>query len=153
MTTKPSSIRRWIQASLLGLGLMGLTQCVDATAPSGTRSTFSIAPIWGSGASRALAIVDEGGFPLDRVRIILVRPVNDTVKDTTVTVHRGDPEIDLPLTINGTPGETLDVTLQFKSGETVLFEGSTQAQRDGNGHVRRWIGVHPRWNRLHLCET
>jgi hypothetical protein len=126
MTTKPSSIRRWIQASLLGLGMLGLTQCVDSTAPRGGRAAFSVVPVWGPGAARTLAIVDEGGLPLDRVRVILVKPVNDTVKDTTVTVHRGDSTFNLPLTVNGTPGETLDLTLQFKSGETVLFEGHAQ---------------------------
>jgi len=123
MTTKPSSIRRWIQASLLGLGMMGLTQCVDSTAPLGNRATFAVAPAWGPGAARTLAIVDEGGFPLDRVRIILVRPASDTLKDTTATVHRGDSTFNLPLSVIGTPGEKLGLTLQFKSGETVLFEG------------------------------
>ena len=112
-------------ASLLALGATGLTQCVDGTGPAGGSSTFGFTPGWKSGASRAMHLLEEGGLPLDRVRIILVRPVADTLKDTTITVHRGDPQIDLPLHVNVTPGVVLQVTLQFKSGETILFQGTS----------------------------
>jgi hypothetical protein len=122
--TNRSTIRRWIQALLLAAGVSGLTQCVDATGPTGGSSSFGIAPVWSGRASHALGVLDEGGFPLDRVRVILIRPVSDTVKDTTVTFHRADPAIDLPLTVRVGPGETLQAVLQFKSGETLLYEGS-----------------------------
>jgi hypothetical protein len=128
MTHKQPRIRRWIQASLLVLGATGLAQCVDGTVAPGGSSTFNVAPVWKGNASATLAILDEGGLPLDRVRIVLIRPVSDTVKDTTVTVHRGDPQIDLPLVVNVTPGVSLLVTLQFKSGETILFEGSATVE-------------------------
>src|SRR5689334_22667680 len=119
-----SLIRRWIQGSLIAVSAVGLTQCVDSI--SGARSefsTFGVAPVWSSGASRTLGVLDEGGFPLDRVRIILIRPVSDTLKDTTITIHRSDPQIDLPLTVRVVPGVTLEAIMQYKSGETILYEG------------------------------
>src|SRR3954471_4813476 len=124
-----SPLRRSIQALLLAISVVGLTQCVDSvTGPRSEYSTFGVTPVWGSRASHALGVLDEGGFPLDRVRVILVRPVNDTVKDTTVTLHRTDPGIELPLTVRVTPGVTLDAFLQFKSGETLLYEGHAQVE-------------------------
>ena len=117
--------RRWFRALLLAVGAAGLTQCVDGTTgPRSDSSTFGLTPVWGDRATHALGVLDEGGFPLDRVRIILIKPVNDTVKDTTVTMHRGDPQLDLPLTVRVVPGVTLQAILQFKSGETILYEGS-----------------------------
>ncbi len=118
-----SSIRRWIQALLLPFGIIGLTQCVDATGPRSEFSTFGVTPVWDSRASHTIGVLDEGGFPLDRVRIILIRPVSDTLKDTTITMHRSDPGIELPLTVRVVPGVTLEAILQFKSGETLLYEG------------------------------
>lgn len=118
-----SPIRRWVQAILLSIGVIGLTQCVDATGPRSEFSTFGVTPVWDSRASHTLGVLDEGGFPLDRVRIILIKPVSDTVKDTTITMHRSDPGIDLPLTVRVVPGVTLEAVLQFKSGETLLYEG------------------------------
>ena len=118
-----SLIRRWVQASLLTVGVAGLTQCVDGSGPQRQYSTFGITPVWSSEASHALGILDEGGFPLDRVRVILVRPVSDTLKDTTVTFRRTDPGIELPLTVRVVPGVQLEAVLQFKSGEVLLYEG------------------------------
>ena len=123
-----SSIRRWVRAVVLSIGAIGLTQCVDATVPRSEISTFGVTPVWNSRASHALGVLDEGGFPLDRVRIILVRPVSDTVKDTTITMHRSDPGIDLALTVRVVPGVVLEATLQFKSGQTLLYEGKASLE-------------------------
>jgi hypothetical protein len=124
-----SLIRRWVQASLLAIGVAVLTQCVDGTSgPQSDYSTFGITPVWGSNASHALGVLDEGGFPLDRVRIILIRPVSDTLKDTTVTMHRSDPGIELPLTVRVVPGIRLNAILQFKSGDVLLYEGRAEVE-------------------------
>src|SRR5262249_16958879 len=104
-----SPIRRWIQASLLAIGTAGLTQCVEGTRGADSQySTFGVTAVWSERASGALGVLDEGGFPMDRVRVILVRPVSDTLKDTTVTMHRTDPGIDLPLMVRVVPGVLLD---------------------------------------------
>lgn len=123
-----SPIRRWIQVVLLAIGAVGLAQCVDSNGPSSELSTIGVAPVWGSEASHTLGVLDEGGFPLDRVRIILVRPVSDTLKDTTITMRRSDAGIDLPLTVRVVPGVLLEATLQFKSGETLLYEGKATVE-------------------------
>jgi len=128
MTLTRSVIRRWIQASLLAIGAAGVTQCVDGVGPGRDRSTFRLAPMWSNRASRDLASLGEAGLPLDRVRVVLIRPISDTLKDTTVTVHAGDSQIDLPLTVDVTAGASLRAVLQFKSGETVLFQGETSVQ-------------------------
>ena len=123
-----SSIRRWVHAILLSIGAVGLTQCVDSAGPRSEISTFGLTPVWNSRASHALGVLDEGGFPLDRVRIILVRPATDTLKDTTITFRRSDPAIDLALTVRVVPGVLLEATLQFKSGETLLYEGKATVE-------------------------
>jgi hypothetical protein len=123
-----SSIRRWVRALLLSIGAIGLTQCVDAAGPRSEMSTFGVTPVWNSRASQVLGVLDEGGFPLDRVRIILVRPASDTLKDTTITMRRSDPAIALALTVRVVPGVLLEATLQFKSGETILYEGKATVE-------------------------
>jgi hypothetical protein len=123
-----SSIRRWVHSLLLSIGAIGLMQCVDSAGPRSEISTFGVTPVWNNRASHALGVLDEGGFPLDRVRIILVRPASDTLKDTTITFRRSDPAIDLALTVRVVPGVLLDATLQFKSGETLLYEGKATVE-------------------------
>jgi hypothetical protein len=123
-----SSIRRWVRALLLPFGAIGLTQCVDSAGPRSEISSFGVTPVWNSHASHALGVLDEGGFPLDRVRIILVRPATDTLKDTTITFRRSDPAIDLALTVRVVPGVLLHATLQFKSGEILLYEGKATVE-------------------------
>jgi hypothetical protein len=69
-----------------------------------------------------MALLDDVGLPLDRVRVLLVKPAADTLADTTIAVQSGD-SIPLTLLVPVASGVTLVGTLQFKSGETVLFEG------------------------------
>ena len=105
-----------------------LATCVDfGTAPvagSPIRANFALAPSYPANAHGALKSLADAGLPLDRVRIVITRPgTNEVLKDTTVTIHAGDPAITLELTVPALAGEKLDAGMQFKSGETVLFEG------------------------------
>lgn len=121
-----SLFRRAVQASVLIAGALGLVQCVDGpTSPGGSRSTFAFAPVWDSRASQTAALLDDAGFPLDRVRIILIRPPSEVLKDTTLVIHADDPPMDLGLTVPARPGEEVVLRLQFLSGTTLLFEGTT----------------------------
>src|SRR4051812_41322714 len=108
MTVVRSWFRRLGRMSVVSIGALGLVQCIDgSTSPAGQRSGFAFAPAWDSRAARSVALLDEAGLPLDRVRIVIIRPATDTLKDTTVTVHRGDPAMALGLTLNVTTGVSL----------------------------------------------
>ena len=41
-------------------------------------------------------------------------------------MHAGDAPLPLELTVTANLNESLDAVLQFKSGETVLFQGTAQ---------------------------
>lgn len=123
-------IRRALRALALFSGALGVAMCVDGPTsprtPEAHRASFAFAPVWESSAHNTAAALADAGLPMDRVRIVIIRPVRDTLKDTTVTLHVGDPPITLELNVVAITGEKLDAGLQFKSGETVLFEGTAQ---------------------------
>jgi len=105
-----------------------LATCVDfGTSPvagSPIHASFALAPVYPANAHGAVKALADVGLPLDRVRIVITRPgTNEVLKDTTITIHAGDPAITLELTVPALAGEKLDAGMQFKSGETVLFEG------------------------------
>jgi hypothetical protein len=82
-----------------------------------------LAPQFEPSASRAAAALAQTGLAYDRVRVIVVRPPTDTLKDTTITFHASDSPVTLELSVLATPDEQLSTTLQYESGTTVLFEG------------------------------
>jgi adhesin/invasin len=124
-----TSTRRSLRVLLVLVGALGAAMCVDG--PTGPRArtpqpaSFNLAPQWESSAHGAVLALADEGLPLDRVRIVIVRPEHDTLKDTTVAIHEGDPPLQLELNVTAFAGEKLDASIQFKSGETVLFEGGT----------------------------
>ena len=122
------SVNRAWRSALLLVGAIGVAMCVDSPTSPRSRNpqpaNFAFAPQWESSAHQAVMALAADGLPLDRVRIVIVRPVHDTLKDTTVVMHAGDPPITLELTVKAVPEEQLSAGMQFKSGETILFEGT-----------------------------
>ena len=121
-------MRNAIRSVSIGLFAIGLATCADVT--SGThsgslaRASFALAPKFEPGASRVVAALAQLGLQYDHVRIVIVRPPTDTLKDTTVSFHSTDAPLTLELSVLANIDEHLGATVQFKSGTTVLFQGS-----------------------------
>jgi hypothetical protein len=116
---------RWTLPLLCAIAVV---TCVDSPTGPGSRNAgfvnFAFAPRWQKSAHLSTTVLQANGLPLDGVRVVIVRPEHDTLKDTTVVMHEGDAPRPLELTVAGAPGDTLSASMQFKSGTTVLFEGS-----------------------------
>jgi hypothetical protein len=89
------------------------------------RARLAFEPRFSSAALSALQLLSSAGLVVDRVRIVVVRPPSDTLKDTTVVFPVGVDALPLELTVTAVPGEQLGAGLQYQSGSTVLFSGTT----------------------------
>ena len=112
----------------IALSAVSLTNCSDVahgTRPSAPqRATFVIAPRFEVGATQTAASLALVGLAFNGVRIVIIRPATDTLADTTVTYQPGDASRTLVIGVLAVPNEPLGVTMQYKSGSTVLFEGT-----------------------------
>jgi hypothetical protein len=121
-------MRNAIRSLSIGLFAIGLVTCADLA--SGTHphalapATLALAPKFEPSANRTVAALAQLGLQYDHVRIVIVRPPTDTLKDTTVAFHSTDAPLTLVLSVLAIPDEHLGATVQFKSGATVLFQGS-----------------------------
>jgi hypothetical protein len=105
--------------------------CRDAVGPRGTvQGRVAVAPILPSDA--ALAVF---GLAIDQIRIVVVRPVADTLADTTVALPPDATflDLDLHVALVSSP-ESLDVTIEALSGTVPLFTGTSRVEvRSGGG--------------------
>ena len=111
--------------ALLALGLLLATAtCRDGTGLDARYARVAVAPIFPSTSGLA-----SFGLAIDRVRFIVVRPVADTVADTTVTLPPDARELalDLRVPIVSTP-ETVLVSVVALSGAVPLFQGTSPVE-------------------------
>jgi fibronectin-binding autotransporter adhesin len=68
-------------------------------------------------------------LPIDRVRVLVVRPPSATIKDTTASFdpNLSQLQLNLPVLLQAVE-ESLDVTLELRSGSQVLFSGTQRLQ-------------------------
>lgn len=92
----------------------------DATPPSVRLAAALPRP-----AALASAVLASSGLTLDHLRITIVRPPSDTLKDSTLTFSSVDTAVVVEFTLDATVGEQLGAGLQYLAGKTVLFTGST----------------------------
>jgi hypothetical protein len=120
-------MRTSIRPIAAAMSLAALTSCVDAfqtTTPGGTpRAALSIAPRFSESATRASATLAQAGHDYNTVRIVIVRPANDTLKDTTIAFTAASPEVMLELSVAAIPSELLKAALQFRKDNQELFSG------------------------------
>jgi hypothetical protein len=106
-----------------------LTSCMDLSAPAGrSRSSLAIVPRFSESASLASATLAQAGLSYNAVRIVIVRPATDTLKDTTIVFSPTSPEVTLELSIAAAPTEALTAGVQFKQDATVMFSGTTEVK-------------------------
>ena len=121
-------MRNAIRTLLVAASATALVNCSDAsrgTVPNGkSRASLAIVPRFADEAVRASAALAQAGVAFDRVRIVIVRPPSDTLKDTTITFSPTAPPVTLELSLAAEPNETLRATVMFAQGTTVLFTGT-----------------------------
>ncbi|MDP3910169.1 MAG: hypothetical protein Q8Q14_07235 [Gemmatimonadales bacterium] len=111
----------------LGLGLAVAT-CRDALGPrgggAGGLARVAVAPILPSSAALA-----DFGLTIDRVRIVVVRPVADTLADTTAVLPPDADFLDLDLRVPLLARrESLSVTIEALAGSIPLFSGTSMIE-------------------------
>ena len=115
----PRASLRWPGALLF---LLALTTCKDnPIAPGhGGRAFLAVQPVLTDPVN-----LSAFGLTIDSLRVTVVRPVADTVADTTVYFSPDSTEIHLAIAlVLRAPVETLGVHLALSAGGVVLFTGA-----------------------------
>ncbi len=116
--------------AVLGLAA-GVATCVDvATGPkpaSARRGRILIAPQFSASAARTASQLADFNIRYDSARVVIVRPVADTLIDTTLAFRPGQQDVTLDLTVPvHSDGEVFDAGMQFRDAARVLFQGNTK---------------------------
>lgn len=113
---------RVLRAALaIGIAVAAAT-CRDApTAPlRGGRAVLAVRPVF-----RASTDVQSFGLTIDSLRVVIVRPAADTLRDTTVFFSPDSSSVSLPLAVElRAASESLAVTLVLSAGGVPLFSGT-----------------------------
>src|SRR5947207_12531404 len=85
---------------------------------------ISLAPVFTKAAQYVATHLADFGLTFDHVRVVIVRPVADTLVDTTIvfTPGSGDVKLDLTVTVLS-GGEKFTGSIDYKSGDAVVFHG------------------------------
>jgi hypothetical protein len=126
------SMRTHLRFLSIVLSSLAVLSCVDATGgtgPGARRAVLSIAPRFEAGASRTAASLAQSGLSFDHVRVFVVRPASDIpLADTTFAYSASDTATTLVLSVLAVPNDSLIVTMQYRAGITVVFEGSASTR-------------------------
>jgi hypothetical protein len=114
------------------LGVAAVT-CIDApSAPStgsGRSGAIAFAPVFSQAATRTAALLGQFGISYDHVRIVVVRPPSDTVRDTTIAFANGDAATNLDLTVTvRKDGELFDASIDYVGDGGTVFHGHGQVR-------------------------
>jgi hypothetical protein len=118
------SFHRPVVAAIAAAALASCMDVFQGSAPGNARASLAIAPRFSEAASLASATLATAGVTYNSVRIVIVRPVSDTLKDTTIAFSPSSPEVTLELSIATAPGDSVEAGLQFKQDGTVIFSGT-----------------------------
>ena len=104
------------------------TSCLDNPTPSAPTGgagqlRLDFQPHYSLAATQALHALASAGVSVDRVRLAIVRPPSDTIKDTTVVFPAGVDSLPIVLLVKAPPGEQLVANLGYYAGSTLLFTG------------------------------
>ncbi len=93
------------------------------------REAVAFAPTFSKAASATAARLVDLSISYDRVRIVLVRPVSDTVKDTTIVFTPGSADVTLELNVDvRSPTEVFDGSIDYANATGVVFHGEGKVQ-------------------------
>ncbi len=113
-------------AVILLVLLLGVATCRDDPAGADrARAILSIAPVLPASAAQ----LDAFALTIDNVRLIVVRPPSSVVLDETYPLAPDQTTLQISETIDlQSSPETFEVTVEYRSGATVLFSGTTTVQ-------------------------
>src|SRR5215813_581125 len=131
------------QRSFLGLLLaVGVATCTEfrpqPLEPTGAgKGQLSFAPRFSPEAAAVYARRAQfAAVNFDHVRIVLVRPPSETVKDTTIAFGPTSPPLTLELTVKvDSAGELFNVSLDYLSAGVVMFHGQATVPSHQLGQV------------------
>lgn len=112
---------------ITALSLALLASCIDAfrgTSPTGGVASLAIVPRFSDQAALTSATLSAAGLEYDNVRIVITRPPNETLKDTTIAFTPASAALTLELGVAALPQESLVAAVEFRQGTTVIFSGS-----------------------------
>jgi hypothetical protein len=93
------------------------------------RGRLSLLPVFSKSAENVAAHLADFGIEYNQVRVVIVRPVSDTVKDTTVTFVPGQSDLTLNLIVDvKAAGEVFTGAMDYKSPSGVVFHGEAKVQ-------------------------
>lgn len=105
--------------------LIPFATCSDFTGPSGSPAVrVNVAPTFSAAASFAKALYSAAGIDFDRVRVLIVRGQTEVLKDTTVAFVSTQSELTLPLVVAAVAGEQVQVTLEYRQADLILYSGT-----------------------------
>ena len=113
----------------------GVVTCSDAPTMTarpqfgGGREHIAFEPVFSPTAAAAYANRADFNISFDNVRIVIVRPVADTVKDTTIVFGPGQPDLTVDLDVEvRSVDEVFDASMDYRSGTSVVFHGQGKVQ-------------------------
>ena len=127
---------RHIRSLATLIATLGVASCGDgpstAARPSGEGmrvGRIAFAPVFSASARAAATQLADFGITFDRVRVVIVRPPSETVKDTTISFAPGQPDVTLDLTVEvRTDNETFNVSIDYANASGVVFHGEGTVQ-------------------------
>jgi hypothetical protein len=126
----PGGMRRLLRVVVVLVVAVGIVTCSDTPSaavkrtPSGM-ARLSFAPVFSKSAAEVYQRLPDFGVDFDRVRVVIVRPINEIVKDTFVLHRRGDPDTTIDINVDvKTTEELFNATFQWRDQNTVYFQGS-----------------------------
>jgi len=130
----PPLLRFPLRALSTLLIVAGVATCSDtppaavkhsSLGPSGgAAGRVAFEPVFSAAALQIAQHLSDFGLHYDRVRVVLVRPPVDTVKDTTIAFSPTGPDITLNLIVEvRSSDEVFDVSIDYLSAASVLFHG------------------------------
>lgn len=127
-------MRSALRCTLAALALAAVASCTESAtvSPREAKSSLALLPRFTDEATRSAATLAEGGVQFDHVRIVIVRPASDTLKDTSVVFGPTSSALTLELAVNAVPDEALKAALHFTQGTgaaaTVMFSGTADVK-------------------------
>ncbi|MEP6491727.1 MAG: Ig-like domain-containing protein [bacterium] len=113
---------------------VGVATCADAPTAADSSvghdaARVGFAPVFSAAARVAAAHLADFGITFDHVRVVIVRPVADTVKDTTIAFVPGQANVtlDLPVAVR-VDGESFHASIDYTNPTGVVFHGEGTVQ-------------------------
>ena len=116
--------------------VVAVASCADAPSAAvkplagGSRpARLAVEPVFAADARAAAARLTDFGIDFDHVRVVIVRPPRDTVKDTTIVFRPGQADVTLDLTVDvRADRESFQAAIDYTNPSGVVFHGEGTVQ-------------------------